>query len=489
MASALTLAPSYTIREKSDLKHYQRLKSDFKYFFIHLAAPIALGEFGLFKPSRGFEVMAEYGVAMLEGEIKRLAISIPPRNAKSLIFSTALPLWQWLSHSNDTFISVAHHDSLLHQFQSGRQGIFNSLEYQNSIDWQVTTNTKDTLRNTAGGHMLSMVLTHVVTGLGGNNLIVDDPIPARDSGNIKACEKAWDLYTGTLLSRLNDKKEGKICVVSQRLCDADIIGHVTDAGYTALTLQAIADEPQTIIFPLSGLVWEREKGDVLNPDYEPLEVLMEIKRTDEKMFQAQYQQRPTAIKGSFINTDNLGRFKAPRGSYQDVIISVDSAASTTRFAANWGITVFGKYMENGLNCLDLLYCHANKYEYPEGLAKIKQLGKQFEATKYMIENKSTGLAIIPTLKQEGFDVIQIEPIKSKEDRTISAIPFLHQGRLRVPDTSMLPFTERWLSIFLYELDSFGGGARSKDILDSTTQCINFYSNNSFNPRNFFRLKS
>lgn len=478
---------NYTQREKDDLKHYSRLRSDFKYFFYYLAAPTILGDISVFKPSRGFEVMSEYGVAMLEGEIKRLAISIPPRNSKSLVFSTALPIWQWLTNPNDTFISVAHHDSLLQQFQSGRQALFSNLEYQNSIDWQVTTNTKDTLRNTAGGHMLSMVLSHIVTGLGGNNLIVDDPIPARDASNINACNKAWELYTGTLLSRLNDKKEGKICVVSQRLCDADIIGHVTDAGYTTLTLQAIADEPQVILFPLSGQEWKREKGDVLNPDYEPLETLIEIKRTDERMFQAQYQQRPTASKGNFINTDNLGRFLKPRDEYQEIVISVDSAASVSRFSANWGMTVFGKYTENGLNCLDLLYCHAAKYEYPEGLAKIKELGKQFEATKYMIENKSTGLAIIPTLKQEGFDVIQIEPIKSKEDRAISAVSFLDQGRLRIPDTSQMPFTERWLSTLIYELDGFGNGAKSKDLLDSTTQIINYYSNFSFNARNFYRV--
>lgn len=109
-------------------------------------------------------------------------------------------------------------------------------------------------------------------------------------------------------------------------------------------------------------------------------------------------------------------------------------------------------------------------------------------TKYMIENKSTGLAIIPTLKQEGFDVIQIEPIKSKEDRAISAIPFLDQGRLRIPDTKHLPFTERWISIFLYELDSFGGNAATKDILDSCTQCVNFYGSRSFSARNFFRIR-
>ena len=478
---------NYLTREKDTLTHFNRLSTDLKYFFYHICCEKLMGSKEIFKPSRGFEIMSEYLVAMLEGEVKRLAIAIPPRNGKSQLVTTALPLWDWLTNPNMTYVTVAHHDDLLKHFQTGRQSIIEHKDYQKCIGWELTTNTKDEFKNNTSGHIISMVMDYVKTGLGAEVLLVDDPMPARNWNNIKACDKVWSLYTSTLLSRLNNKETGKICVVSQRLCDVDIIGRVIDAGYTTLTLQAVADEAQTLIFPMSGFTWNRPIGDVLNPELESLDVLMEIKKTDNVMFQSQYQQRPSAIKGDIIDTSKLGKYQKPRDNYQEIILSVDSASSVTKIAANWGMTLWGKYIDNGVSCLDLLYCVADKYEYPKGLQKIREMVKERGVTMIMVENKSTGLALIPTLKLEGYNVESIQPIKSKEDRAMSAAPFINKGRLRVPDTDNLPFTDRWLSVFIYELDGFGGAARTCDLLDSTTQVINFYNSGAFNAKNFFRL--
>jgi phage terminase large subunit-like protein len=375
----------------------------------------------------------------------------------------------------------------LTHFQTGRQSIFNNTDYQKIIDWVLTTNTKGELYNNSSGHILSMVLDFVKTGLGAANLLVDDPIPARNSDNLKACYKAWKLFTKTLLSRLNNKETGNICVVSQRLCETDIVGHVIEAGYTTLTLQAIADEPQVIVYPLSGIEWFRDKGDILNPALESLETLMEIKRTDEDTFNSQYQQRPSATKGGVIDSKNFGKYLQPQDRYQEIVLSVDSASSLSDKAANWGLTIWGKYQVHGFNHLDLLYSVAQKYDYVGGLEKIRQLIKDKGVTLTLIENKSTGLALIPQLKSEGYNVGLIQPVKSKQDRGNSAAPFCNSGRLLIPDTSHLPFTERWLSLFIYEMDGFGSGARKCDLFDSTTQVVNYYNSGGFNVRNFYRL--
>jgi phage terminase large subunit-like protein len=223
---------------------------------------------------------------------------------------------------------------------------------------------------------------------------------------------------------------------------------------------------------------------------------MEIKATDKNTFQSQYQQRPLAIKGNVLELENLGSYKKPEDNYEEIIVSVDSASSTSAVAANWGITVFGKHYLEGVLHLDLLYCHAAKYDYVQGMRKIKEIYEDKGGSVFMVENKSTGLAIIPSLKDEKdekgerkYKVVEIQPVKSKEDRAMAAAPFLNKGRLRVPDVSDLPFTERWLSLFLYEVEGFGGAAARKcDLVDSMSQCVNhYYSGNTFNAKNFFKL--
>lgn len=476
----------FLIREKDELTHLQRLTTDFKYFFFHICVEQMYGDKNIWKPSRGFEIMSEYCVALLEGEIKRLAISIPPRMGKSQLFSTALPMFEWLSKPEGKFISVAHHEDLLKQFAGDRKLIFNHLDYQRCIDWVLETSTVDTMRNSGSGHCLSMTSEHIVTGLGGDCILVDDPIPAAKARSLTHCDKIWSNYTGALYSRLNDKKSGKIGVISQRVSEADIIGRVTDIGYTTLVLQAISDEPTTLIFPLSGKTWEREKGDVLNPDLEPLEVLLEMKAQDEFTFQAQYQQKPLVDGGGLINIKQLRTYDKPQEIYKEIIISVDSAASVSSKSANWGITVFGNYIDNGISCLDLLYCHAKKYEYPEGLAKVKEIGGLYGVSWYFVENRSTGLAIIPTLINEGKRVESIEAVRSKEDRFLSAVPYINSGRFRVPNTDNLPFTEGWLINFKYELLGWPH-AKTRDLVDSTTQVINYYLGHNLNIKAFYRL--
>ena len=477
---------SFLVRETDELAHLSRISSDFKYFFRHIVEPALYGEQGRFHYSRSFEMLAEYVVAVLEGQIKRLAIAIPPRNAKSQTFSCALPLFEWLSNPHETFVSVSHHSDVLDQFMTSRKAIIDQTDYQRAIDWTLSTNTVDTMRNTSSGHILSMVMEYVTTGLGARTLIIDDPIPASKGRNLKHCNKIRDLFSSTLYSRLDDKANGKIIAVSQRLSEPDMVGFFLEIGYTPLILQAIADEPTTLYFPLSGQEWNRPLGDVLNPAHEPLEVLMEIKENDLDTFLAQYQQCPPLDGTGVVDFHNMAKYDKPEETYQEVIMSVDSAGSTGVKSSNWGITIWGKHTKHGLIYLDLLYAHAKKYEYPEGKKKLDELYELYDVDRMFIENKSTGIALIPTYKLEGKQVLAIEACKSKDERVLAAAPFINNGRLRVPDTNKLPFTEPWYKYYGYEMRSIGVG-KTRDLVDSTTQIVIHFSGKLFNSKAFYRI--
>jgi predicted phage terminase large subunit-like protein len=288
------------------------------------------------------------------------------------------------------------------------------------------------------------------------------------------------------MSRLNDKLKGNIVVVSQRLAEGDVSDRVVKAGYFQLKIQSIQKIEETFVFPVSGEIWVRPSGDVMNPDYEPLEVLQELSLLDPDNFEAQYQQEPPVQGDGTINFGAIKRYKAVREYYDKIILSGDTASSVQARAANWGITIWGIYQEGGKTCFDLLYAHAKKYEYPEGKAKVYQLIDEYNCTESVIENKSTGVALIPELKQDNYRVTPIVPVKDKVARTLSVAHIFNSGRVRIPDTKALPFCEGWLSNWILEVRGFPVTTK-RDLLDSTSQILSQLGGVKMDLRAFYKL--
>jgi len=209
---------------------------------------------------------------------------------------------------------------------------------------------------------------------------------------------------------------------------------------------------------------------------------------DEQNFLAQYQQTPVTKGSGVLNFDDVGFYDKPRDRYTQIILSVDSASSIKATACNWGLVVLGAYTdERGFSCLDLLFADARKAEYVQGLDRVRDLIEKWSPDKILIEAKSTGTALIPTLRLEHNGVVAIDPKGSKEERTLQSAVFFTQRRFRIPNIATLnhtiPFVTRWK----YEFNAFPRG-RSDDLLDSTTQCINYYNSKKINLSAFYGVK-
>jgi predicted phage terminase large subunit-like protein len=435
--------------------------------------------------SPSFELQCEYVVAVLQGDIKKLAVSVPPRNSKSQIWSCAMPMWEWLTNPETRFISVCHSNPVLDLFQTDRIRIFNSEDYQRIIDYKLLTKTKEKFENSAGGHILSMVTAYIHTGLGANIIIVDDPVAAKDRNNMEALLKAREKFTGELMSRMDDKINGRWLVVSQRLAEGDIIDLALELGYDYLKLQSIQQGDITYEFPLTKTKWLRKDQDVLNPGHESREILEELRKANLDSFLAQYQQEPRVEGNGVVDRDAIRMYTELKKGYKSIIVSVDSASSVKTGSSGWGITVWGMWNE-GLTNLDLLYATSKKYEFPEGLARVLQIYKEYNGTEFFIENKSTGTALIPTLKNAGYKVYVAVPTKSKEERFMACAPMINQGRVRVPDTDVLPFTLGWMSNWDYEIRGFPN-AKTRDLVDSTSQILQKYSEMIVSLESFYKL--
>src|SRR6202007_3232571 len=89
----------------------------------------------------------------------------------------------------------------------------------------------------------------VLTGRGGDWLIVDDPLKPDEAVSETQRNAVTEWYQHTLYSRLNNKQTVRIIVIAQRLHEDDLVGHLLrQGGWKLLSFPAIAveDELHTI---------------------------------------------------------------------------------------------------------------------------------------------------------------------------------------------------------------------------------------------------
>src|SRR5262249_52208522 len=112
-------------------------------------------------------------------------------------------------------------------------------------------------------------------GLGGDTLIVDDPLNASEAYSETSRRNANTWFSGTLMSRLNEKRAGAIFVVMQRLHQEDLTGFRIEMGWDGLVLPAFA--PRDTVIQIGD--WKRtwKQGEPLQAR-EPLEVIEDQKR-------------------------------------------------------------------------------------------------------------------------------------------------------------------------------------------------------------------
>ena len=215
------------------------------------------------------------------GEIRRLIITLPPRNLKSICASVAFPAFMLGHDPALRIVCASYSQDLTAKHSRDCRAVIESAWYKQlfrrtRIDPR--KNTEAEFETTARGYRLGTSVGGTLTGRGGNLIIIDDPLkPAEAMSETKrAAVSEW--YDTTLSSRLDQKTEDAIVLIMQRLHVDDLVGHVLEKNpaWTHLNLPAIAESPHEIELG-GGMTYKREVGEVLHPDREPLRVLDELK--------------------------------------------------------------------------------------------------------------------------------------------------------------------------------------------------------------------
>jgi predicted phage terminase large subunit-like protein len=442
------------------------LRSDL-YSFVQAVFPIVSGQ-ATFFPSPHIEAMTNALTKVLNGEIKRLAITVPPRSLKSICASVALPAFGLGHDPTRRFICVSYSEALARKHGDDCRALMRSQLYRRLFPGTHIRRGRDTdteFATTAGGYRLATSVGGTLTGRGGNFILIDDPLKPQDAYSQAARDAVLQWYCHTLLTRLDNKAEDAIVIVMQRLHLNDLVGYLLEqGGWTHLNLPAIAEEEQLIELG-RGRYWRRSPDGLLHPQREPLSVLNEIKHSMGSLdFAAQYQQAPVPPGGAMILRVWLRYYdRLPERTYRTrVIQSWDTAAKD---GAQNSLSVCTTWMlvDNYYYLIDVT---RGRYEYPRLRDIAIALAQKYRPHCILIEDASTGTALAQELKKSHFGgSVRLVPIERDKIGRL----YVNQAKFEA-GLVLFPKNAPFLPELEAELLTFPQG-KTDDQVDSITQAL------------------
>jgi predicted phage terminase large subunit-like protein len=404
---------------------------------------------------------------MRRGEITRLIINMPPRSLKSVIASVAFPAFVLGHDPTQRIICVSYSSDLARRFSNDFRALIEQHWYRRIFSGARISRYKDSeteIELTQRGFRLATSVGGTLTGRGGNLLILDDPMKPRDALSDSKRAAVNDWFSHTLLSRLDNKRSGKILIVMQRLHIDDLSGFVLSQSdeWTVLSLPAIAELHENI--PLGfGRVHRSRPGDLLAPEREPQFVLDELRKAlGGDVFSAQYQQAPVPPGGAMVKRRWVQRYtEAPFDRSTVVVQSWDTAAKGGP-DNDWSVCTtwasIGEYWY-------LLDVWRERVDYPTLKLKVRELAELWRADTVLVEESGTAVGLLAELKYEVRGLIGVKPDRDKISRMSVASAMIEAGQVFFPERAS------WLAEFERELFAFPG-SKFDDQVDSVSQALN-----------------
>jgi hypothetical protein len=356
-----------------------------------------------FKPNWHFEAVAHKLSEVASGEVRRLIITLPPRNLKSLCASVALPAWFLGRNPSERVVVVSYSDVLARTHANDFRLVVNHPIYQASFPaMRLERDTDREITTTKRGKRIATSIDGTLTGLGGNLIIIDDPLKLGDAMSESVRTRVIEWYRSTLLSRADDKKAARIVLVMQRVHQDDLAGYLQEqGGFEVLNLPAIAQRNETY-FLGDGRTYDRQKGELLHPEHEPAHVLAELKREMGPIaFSAQYQQSPIPPGGAIIKRKWLTPYDDIRPQSDDrIIMSWDIALSEAETGDYSACVVLLRRKE----IFYILEVIRGRFPFDTLKRKVMEVKRRYGSSTLLIEDSPISRGLIQNLKEQSIIV-------------------------------------------------------------------------------------
>ena len=392
------------------------------------------------------------------GELKRLAVFMPPRHGKSMLCSEFFPAWYLGNNPNEFIIQATYAQELADDFGRKVRNQVQSPDF-NKVFPQVGLRSDSTsakrFHTMQGGTYSAVGAGGAITGRGAHLLIIDDPIKGREDAESEVQRRNLiDWYKSVAYTRL--QPGGKIILIQTRWHQDDLAGFIlqdTQEKWKVLDLPAIDAE-----------------GNALWPEAYSKEDLEKIKNTvGQRVWQSLYQQQPSNEEGSIIKRDWWNIYedkKVPVLSY--VIQSYDTAFSTNSTADFSACTTWGVFTARDQENLPYAACilldaWKERLEYPDLRKRAQDSYKEWMPDGVLIEKRASGQSLIQDMRRSGVPVITFSPERDKVSRTHGVASMFEGGLVFTLD-------KEWTKDVIEESAQFPYG-KHDDVHDTCVQAL------------------
>lgn len=401
-------------------------------------------------------------------EIKRLIINIPPRSLKTEIVSKTFPVRCLWHDPRMKFMEISYSSELAEKNSWWARDMYLSDTYLSVFprrsQLKDDQNTKQHRETERGGQMYASGSTWTITGVGADCIIIDDPMKPNDANS--DIVRVWvnNNYHDTLESRLNNKTQGSIVIIMQRLHDDDLCWHLLD-----MKKQWIGDDREELIVPAIAEVSDeyRKVGESFFHTRFPLEILHKMKSSNPVVFSTQYQQNPVNKDTQEFHEERFRYYNDEQKPKNLRIFTTVDPAFSKKDSADYSciITWWFDWMD-----MYILEYTVWRYNPAELIDKIIYHNNKRSPEKIWIESFQAQTIIWFNLKAElskRWQYVDIEEIRQTGDK---------ESKLR----KLIPLYRNWhiyhrigMDELEFQLKRFPKG-RNDDIIDAEQMLYSMY---------------
>ena len=422
----------------------------------------SLGKFAkLVQPS--FEIAPVHAIViehlekLLSGEIRELALVLPPRHGKSLLGSVMTPAFALGRDPTETIIEASYGSELSEIWGRRTRNLLGDPTFREifpGCQLSQDSAAQFAFETTVGGGAIFVGRGGPVTGRGASLLVLDDLIKDATEANSEAtCANIIEWLQSVALTRLTPA--GRILAIGTRWSERDPLGWLLQQdGFTVLHLPALAEPGD----PLS-----RKIGEALWPSKYSVEVLEKIRRdVGGRTFECLFQGNTSAAAGSIFKRAWFSYFDQRPEKIRRIVQSWDCSFKTGK-QNDPSVCVTLAETDNGFYLLSLW---RDKVEFPELKRKFAELADAWNPSEILIEDAASGQSLIQELKvTTNFPVIAVKVDRDKETRASAVTGYFESGRV------LFPKDAPWLPDLESELCGFPGTLHD-DQVDALSQVLN-----------------
>lgn len=421
-----------------------------------------------------FVLLANFVMRIINGEVKRGIINIPPRYGKTESLVKCFIAYGLAINPASKFIHLSYSSDLALDNSSQAKEYVESQAFQKF--WQMKLKKdaqgKQKWFNESGGGVYATAAGGAITGFGAGvadskifsgAIIIDDPLKPDDANSEVKRSAVNERYNSTIRSRVNDR-DTPIIVIMQRLHEEDLSGFLLNGG--------------------SGEEWEHLCLPALDENNQPLwkekhsfEELEQIRQANRYNFSGQYMQTPSPAEGGEWRKDwfkTIDKSEVPIGSLNWELF-IDGAYTKDTKNDPSGFQIGAKWNNDYV-----IWSSIDKYlEMPELLKFLPNhiISSGLNISLSLVEPKASGKSLVQLIRQQT--KLNITEIKtnfvnsSKIDNARTCSHFIEGGRV-------ILVKGNWNEAFLNQVAMFPNGKHDEHI-DLTCYGIerNLISNNFF----------